>query len=157
MVSEILQFNLLQRSLCFICIPPTESAVLKMSLGLSISLMFLSALPSCCQPFLTWVKWAIMKREHWVKNTVSKVESNAGQKKGTKIFSVQLFQGLFSWNPSVLLQCLLHFYRQKGYLLCECHSIGRMKSFCYRAGCDLRSRLRGGIFAPMTSKLPLGY
>lgn len=29
-----LQFNSLQRSLCFTCTPPTESALLRMSLGL---------------------------------------------------------------------------------------------------------------------------
>lgn len=100
----------------------------------------------------------IMKRKYRVKSIVSKLKSNAGeQKKGIKIFSVQFFQGFFTWNPRVLLQCLLHFYRQKGYLLCECYSNGRMKSLGYRAVCDLSSRLRGDIFAPMTSKLPLVY
>lgn len=74
-----------------------------------------------------------------------------------KIFCLQFFQGLFTWHPTVLLQCLLHFYRRKGYLLSQCYSNGRMKSFGYRAVCDPSSRLRGDIFAPMTSKLPLVY
>lgn len=100
----------------------------------------------------------IVKRRHQIKSILSKVGSNAGEKKRDKnLFCAILSRIVHLENARALLPCLVHFYRQKGCLHCELYSTGRVESFGYWAVCDLSSQLRGDIFAPVTSKLPLVY
>lgn len=96
----------------------------------------------------------IMERRHQVKSILS----NAGeQKKKDRNLFHTILSRIVHLQSQGTVAMFAAFYRKKGCLHCELCSPGRVESFGFWALCDPSSRLRGDIFAPMTSKLPLVY
>lgn len=122
-------------------------------------LLFPSPLPSCCQPFLTWVKLGISGKAYWLKGTVSKVESNAREQKkkgggeggvGWSYFPRKAFKNYSLGIP--------------GHCSNGCWIFIDKREIWSERATRLVTQLfvisahgSGGIFAPVTSKLPLVY
>lgn len=127
-----------------------------MSLGLCISLLLLSALPVCWQPFRTWVKHGvIMEGEFWVKIVVSK-KGMQESKKGRKYFLCNSLKDCSLGTPRYCGNVVAFLGAEGISALWELQR-WRMTSFGYRAVRVLSSRFKGDAFAPLTSKLPLAY